>query len=58
MYGVYDDYEKVMESRKYIASFKNKKFADFDSAKSWAEDTFADLQNCFSLEYDIDEMME
>ncbi len=52
-YGVYDDYERVLESKKYIAEFKLKKFDTFDDAKMWAEDTYDDLQVNCKVEYQI-----
>lgn len=47
-YGVYDDYEKVLESRRFIKKFINKKFSNIEDAKQWAVvDTFEELkENC------------
>ena len=42
--GVYDEYNKVLESSRYIACFKFKRFDDFEKAKSAAEDMYWDLQ--------------
>lgn len=55
-YGVYNDYEKVLESKQYIAKFKTKKFVEFEEAKVWAEDTYADLQGDVYFDYEISEI--
>ncbi len=55
-YGVYNDYEKVCKSRRFIAKFKTKKFNEFESAKHWAEDTYEELQRGFYYDYEIPEI--
>ena len=57
-YGVYDDYEKVLESRQYIAKFKNRRFDDFEEAKEWAEWMYEELQADSSIDYDIKELRQ
>lgn len=54
--GVYDDYDKVMESSRYIACFKCKKFNDFEDAKRAAEDMYWDLQKDNIFGYTIPEI--
>lgn len=54
--GVYDDYDEVMNSRKYIASFKCKRLKGFDEAKSYAEDMYWDLQGDNFFDYSVPEI--
>ena len=55
-YGVYNDYEKVIESKKYIAKFRTKKFNAFENAKLWAEDAYEELQRGVYYDYEIPEI--
>lgn len=55
-YGVYDNYEKVMESSRYIACFKCKKFDSFEDAKDAAEDMYWDMQGKNLDMYSISEI--
>ena len=43
--GVYDNYERVLEAKMYVAGFKCKKFDDYYDAKWWAENTYDDYQD-------------
>lgn len=51
-YGVYNDYDRVLESRIHIKKFRNKKFDNFEDAKRWATDTFYEIQNDFFVVVD------
>lgn len=55
-YGVYDNYEKVMETKKFIAEFKCKAFSKFDAAKEWSEDRYYELQGDSFFGYQIQEI--
>lgn len=55
-YGVYNDYEEVKKSRKYIAAFKNKRFDNFEDAKKWAQETYEGLQPDYCWDYQIAEI--
>lgn len=54
--GVYDHYDKVKESSRYIACFKCKKFNDFEDAKSAAENMYGDLQGDNIFDYTVSEI--
>lgn len=43
-YGVYNNYNKVIEAKPYLEKFKVKGHKTFDKAKEWAEDTYYELQ--------------
>ncbi len=43
-YGVYNDYRKVLESKKYIMGFKVKSFIDYGIALRYAKEMYYDLQ--------------
>lgn len=55
-YGVYDDYDRILESRPYIASYKCKSFNNYEDAKYAAEEMFFDLQKDVFAEYEIPEI--
>lgn len=55
-YGVYNDWDKVLESRKYIAEFQTKKWKGFDEAKAWAEETYEEKQYRTGGYYEIPEI--
>ena len=55
-YGVYDDYEKVLETRPFVTAFTVKKFKDFDEAKSFAIDEYDKLQGGELGAYAIEEI--
>lgn len=55
-YGVYDDYVKVQECKRYIAKIHVKKFDDFTKAKEWAENTYEEMQYGIIDDYRIDEI--
>lgn len=55
-YGVYTDYDKVLETRVYIVQYSVKRFSDYEEAKDWAEDTYWSLQGYFTGEYKIKEI--
>lgn len=54
--GICDDYSRVMESSRYLACFKCKKFDDFEKAKRAAEDMYWDLQGDNIFDYTIPEI--
>lgn len=39
-YGVYNDYRKVLESKKYIMGFKVKSFIDYGIALRYAKEMY------------------
>ncbi|HJD47764.1 MAG TPA: hypothetical protein H9909_13055 [Candidatus Mediterraneibacter norfolkensis] len=43
-YGVYNDYDKVLDSKKYINGFKVKSFIDKGAALRYAEKTYYEMQ--------------
>lgn len=53
-YGVYDNYNKVLESRGYVKGYKVKSFKDLREAERYAVDTYKGLQNGASDFYKID----
>lgn len=55
-YGVYTDYEKVQDSQRYIKKYRVKGFATFQEAKTFAVDTFSELQEDFHWNYSIEEI--
>ena len=53
-YGVFDDYDKVLESRKYLQrKYRCKSQKTFEEAKEWAEDTLMELRDG-EFDYEID----
>ena len=53
--GVYDNYDKILESQRFITKFKCKRFDNFADAKSEAESYYIDLQEPYSC-YEIPEI--
>lgn len=43
-YGVYNDYDKVLKSKKYINGFKVKSFIDKGAASRYAKQTYYEMQ--------------
>lgn len=52
-YGVYDDYDKVLSQRKFLAEFKIKRCQTFDIAKGWAEEMFYEFQDDITIVQNI-----
>ncbi len=57
-YGVYDNYDRVLESRPFITAFTIKKFKDFNEAKVFALDEYERLQDGALGSYEIEEINE
>lgn len=55
-YGVYNDYDRVLDSRPFITEFTIKKFKDFDEAKAFALDEYERLQDGALGSYEIEEL--
>lgn len=55
-YGVYDNYDEVLKSKKYIASFKCKRFTDFEVAKNEADRMYVEMQGDNYFDYTISEI--
>ena len=55
-YGVYNRYDKVLESKPFITRFKLKGFRDFDEAKVFALNTYEELQDETIGQYQIEEL--
>lgn len=43
-YGVYNDYDKVLESKEYINGFKVKSFIDKGAAQRYAKQKYYEMQ--------------
>ena len=52
-YGVYDNYDKVLGSRKYVKGYKIKSFNSLIDAKEYAVNTYESMQNGASDFYRI-----
>lgn len=52
-YGVYDDYGKVLKSRKYVKKYNVKSFKNLKDAEKYAVETYEMLQNGASNFYRI-----
>lgn len=57
-YGVYNNYNRMLDSRPFITAFTVKKFKDFDEAKVFALDEFARLRDGELGSYEIEELDE
>ena len=57
-YGVYDNYDRVLESRPFITEFTIKKFKDFNEAKVFALDEYERLQEGEFGAHEIEEINE
>ncbi len=57
-YGVYDKYQRVLDSRPFITKFTIKSFRDFSEAKTFAINTYEEFQNEEIGSYEIEKIDE